>query len=76
MGKLSFSFYLLHIPIMFSAGIYIYMYAGITSPYKTLIVFVLLSVLITACSYVFMLLVDKKAIKISDRIGRYFASKN
>jgi peptidoglycan/LPS O-acetylase OafA/YrhL len=76
MGKLSFSFYLLHIPIMFSAGIYMYMYAGITSPYKTLIVFVFLSVLITACSYVFMLLVDKKAIKISDRIGRYFASKN
>ena len=76
MGKLSFSFYLLHIPIMFSAGIYLFMFAGITSPYKTLIVFVFLSVLITVCSYLFMLLVDKKAIKVSNRIGRYFSSKN
>jgi peptidoglycan/LPS O-acetylase OafA/YrhL len=74
MGKISFSFYLLHIPILFSAGIYLYLYGGIISPYKTLIVFVIITALITLCAYFFTKIIDKNAIRISDKIGKYFAS--
>lgn len=74
MGKISFSFYLLHIPLMFSLGIYLYLYAGISSEYKVLMIFIILSVITVMLSYIFMKLVDKKAISISDRIGKYFAN--
>ena len=74
MGKISFSFYLIHIPVMFSFGIYLFMYAGISSPYKILIIFFILTFVTIVLSYFFMKLVDKKAISISDRIGKYFAN--
>jgi peptidoglycan/LPS O-acetylase OafA/YrhL len=73
MGKISFSFYLIHIPVMFSIGIYLYLYGGISSPYKLQIVFMSLLVITIILSWLFMKLVDKKAIKISDKIGRYFS---
>ncbi len=75
LGKISFSFYLIHIPIMFSFGIYLYMYAGILSPYKTLIVFTVLVFTTVLLSYFFMKFIDQKAIKLSDKIGKFF-SKN
>lgn len=75
MGKISFSFYLIHIPVMFSLGIYLYLYAGILSPYKTLIIFFTLTIVNIFLSYLFMKFIDKKAIAVSDRIGKYF-SKN
>jgi peptidoglycan/LPS O-acetylase OafA/YrhL len=73
MGKISFSFYLIHIPVIFSLGIYLYMYGGIDSQYKTLIIFLILIAVTIFLSYLFMKYIDKKAISISDRIGKYFS---
>lgn len=75
LGKISFSFYLIHVPVMFSLGIYLYMYAGILSPYKTIIVFVILTFTTIILSYFFMKYIDHKALNISNKIGKYF-SKN
>ncbi len=75
MGKISFSFYLIHIPVMFSFGIFLYLYAGITSQYKILIVFFILTIVTIILSYFFMKLIDQKAIKISDSIGKFFSNK-
>ena len=73
-GKISFSFYLIHIPIMFSIGIYLYSFAGIESEYKTLIVFGSLIVITVILSYLFMRLIDNKGISISNKVGKYFSS--
>jgi peptidoglycan/LPS O-acetylase OafA/YrhL len=75
MGKISFSFYLLHIPIMFSLGIYMYLYGGIDSHYKLLIIFLMLFAITVLFSYLFMKFIDKKAIYFSDKIGKYFSGK-
>ena len=75
MGKISFSLYLIHIPILFSIGAWLYLYAGIVSEQKILIIFLLLTAINIVLSYIFMLLVDNNAIKISDRVGKYFSSK-
>src|SRR5205085_4211701 len=58
MGKISFSFYLLHLPIMFSLGIYLYMFAGLNSPNKLLIIFSVLFIVNIVLSYLFMKYID------------------
>lgn len=75
LGKLSFSFYLVHIPVMFSLGIYLYLYGGIESQYKILIVFFALIIITLLFAYLFMKLVDEKAMRLSNKIGRYFSEK-
>ena len=74
LGKISFSFYLIHIPVMFSLGIYMYLHMGIESPYKTLTVFLILLAVTIILAYLFMKFVDEKSISISNKIGKYFSS--
>ncbi len=75
MGKISFSFYLIHLPIIFSLGAFLYLYGGIESPYKVLIIFSILLVVTIFLSYLFMKYIDKMAISVSDKIGKYFSAK-
>lgn len=75
MGKISFSLYLIHIPILFTVGAYLFMYAGFNPEYKVALVFLIVSVLTILLSYLFTILVDKKSIVISDKVGKYVANK-
>lgn len=72
LGKISFALYLLHIPIMFSIGAYIFIYAGIDPLYKVGVLFFILTAMILSLSYLFEIIVDKWAINVSDKIGKYF----
>jgi peptidoglycan/LPS O-acetylase OafA/YrhL len=74
MGKISFSFYLIHIPIMFSIGASLYLYAGIDDQYKLPVMFFSLTAINIVLSWMFMKLVDNKAISLSDKVGKYFSA--
>lgn len=75
LGKISFSLYLIHIPLLFSIGAYLFMYAGFEPEYKIPLLFSILLVLTIAISYLFTILVDDKSIAISNRIGKFFSNK-
>ncbi len=74
MGKISFSLYLLHIPVLFSLGAWLYLYAGIPAPYKLPVVFVAVSAALIVMSYLFERYIDKGAIKLATRVGKFFSS--
>lgn len=76
LGEISFSLYLIHIPILFSVGASIYLYAGIPSPYKLIVTFVSVIALTFIASYLFTIFIDRKAVSLSNKIGKYFSKED
>jgi peptidoglycan/LPS O-acetylase OafA/YrhL len=74
MGKISFSMYLLHIPVLFSLGAYMYLNAGIPDTVKLPAIFVAVFAALISISFLFEKYVDRTAIKLSNKVGKYFSS--
>lgn len=73
LGSISFSMYLLHLPVLFIAGSKLLHYSeGGMNPF---VLFVICLVLIMGISYLFFRLVDKHAITISNKIGKMVLKK-
>jgi peptidoglycan/LPS O-acetylase OafA/YrhL len=74
LGSISFSMYLLHLPILFIAGSkFLQSSKGQMNPF---LLFLACLVLTMALSYIFFRLVDKNAIVLSNRLGKLATKKD
>jgi peptidoglycan/LPS O-acetylase OafA/YrhL len=75
LGEISFSLYLIHIPVLFSVGASIYLYACIPAPYKLIVTFLSVIAVTVIASYLFTIYIDRKAVALSNKIGKYFVKE-
>ena len=73
LGRISFSLYLIHVPIMFSLGCYLYLYVFNSFPQQLLYTFLTTVSFTLVCSYFFYLYIDKKSLKLSYSIAQKIA---
>ena len=77
MGKVSFSVYLIHKPILFLVGAYLYSLVFQLSGqhfYSTTITFIATLILVYACSIIFYKLVDLQGMKLSNAFAGFVIS--
>ncbi len=71
LGKISFSMYLIHVPIIYSLSCYLYMKIGLTHAYNAWISSVITVIFVLGASATYTRFVDKPAIAVSVKIAKF-----
>jgi len=75
-GKISFSLYLIHLPILCSSTCFLYNYFSGSHFYKIMMACTLSFALMIFLAGLFARLVDEPAIRFSNKIGKYFSKSD
>lgn len=71
-GKISFSLYLIHIPVIYSLTCYLYMHIGLSHTYNALISSVITIIFVLAAAVVYTKFIDRPATVFSNKIANIF----
>lgn len=75
LGKISFSLYLVHIPIIYSLSCYLYMHIGFGHLYSAWISSIITVIVVLIVAVLFTKFVDRQAVFLSSKIANFFIKK-